>query len=68
MIRAFANDGSCCDADTWLMNWKTPSEASKRDISLMFRPMHTTTARVFRNAISEEAMATENSSGGCEFE
>ncbi|SFP91590.1 2-nitropropane dioxygenase precursor [Variovorax sp. PDC80] len=42
-------------------------DASERDTKLMFRTMRNT-ARVFRNAISEEVVATENRLGGCEFE
>jgi len=42
-------------------------EATERDTKLMFRTLHNT-ARVFRNAISEEVVATENRPGGCEFE
>lgn len=42
-------------------------DASERDTKLMFRTMRNT-ARVFRNAISEEVVATENRPGGCEFE
>jgi NAD(P)H-dependent flavin oxidoreductase YrpB (nitropropane dioxygenase family) len=41
--------------------------ASERDTKLMFRTMKNT-ARVFRNAISEEVVATENRPGGCRFE
>ena len=41
--------------------------ASERDTKLMFRTMKNT-ARVFRNAISEEVVATENRAGGCQFE
>ena len=41
--------------------------ASERDTKLMFRTMKNT-ARVFRNAISEEVVATENRPGGCQFE
>ncbi|SFQ24958.1 nitronate monooxygenase family protein [Variovorax sp. 770b2] len=41
--------------------------ATERDTKLMFRTMRNT-ARVFRNAISEEVVATENRPGGCEFE
>jgi nitronate monooxygenase len=41
--------------------------ATERDTKLMFRTLHNT-ARVFRNAISEEVVATENRPGGCEFE
>lgn len=40
--------------------------ASERDTKLMFRTMKNT-ARVFRNAISEEVVATENRPGGCQF-
>ena len=41
--------------------------ASERDTKLMFRTLKNT-ARVFRNAISEEVVATENRPGGCQFE
>ncbi len=41
--------------------------ASERDTKLMFRTMKNT-ARVFRNAISEEVVAMENRAGGCQFE
>ncbi|HSV48309.1 MAG TPA: nitronate monooxygenase family protein [Ramlibacter sp.] len=41
--------------------------ASERDTKLMFRTLHNT-ARVFRNAISEEVVALENRPGGCQFE
>ncbi|RZL94663.1 MAG: nitronate monooxygenase [Variovorax sp.] len=41
--------------------------ASERDTKLMFRTMKNT-ARVFRNATSEEVVATENRPGGCQFE
>lgn len=41
--------------------------ASERDTKLMFRTMKNT-ARVFRNAISEEVVAIENRPGGCQFE
>ncbi|HEY3048547.1 MAG TPA: nitronate monooxygenase family protein [Polaromonas sp.] len=41
--------------------------ASERDTKLMFRTMKNT-ARVFRNAISEEVVAMENRPGGCQFE
>lgn len=41
--------------------------ASERDTRLMFRTMKNT-ARVFRNAISEEVVAMENRPGGCQFE
>src|SRR5437868_2978192 len=41
--------------------------ASERDTKLMFRTMKNT-ARVLRNAISEEVVATENRPGGCQFE
>ncbi len=49
------------------MDWTTSSEASKRDTSLMFSTIRNT-ACVFRNAISEEVVATENCPSGCEFE
>jgi len=42
-------------------------EATERDTRLMFRTMKNT-ARVLRNAISEEVVATENRPGGCAFE
>ncbi|MDM0078029.1 nitronate monooxygenase family protein [Variovorax sp. J2P1-59] len=41
--------------------------ASERDTKLMFRTMKNT-ARVFRNAISEEVVATETRPGGCQFD
>lgn len=41
--------------------------ASERDTKLMFRTMKNT-ARVFKNAISEEVVAMENRPGGCQFE
>jgi nitronate monooxygenase len=41
--------------------------ASERDTKLMFRTLKNT-ARVFRNAISEEVVATENRPGGCQFD
>jgi len=41
--------------------------ATERDTRLMFRTMKNT-ARVLRNAISEEVVATENRPGGCAFE
>lgn len=41
--------------------------ASERDTKLMFRTMKNT-ARVFRNAISEEVVAMETRPGGCQFE
>ena len=40
--------------------------ASERDTKLIFRTLHNT-ARVFKNAISEEVTALENRPGGCEF-
>jgi nitronate monooxygenase len=42
-------------------------DATERDTKLMFRTLHNT-ARVFRNAISEEVVAMENREGGCAFE
>jgi nitronate monooxygenase len=41
-------------------------EANENDTRLMFRTMRNT-ARVFKNAISEEVVAMENRPGGCEF-
>jgi len=41
--------------------------ASERDTKLMFRTLHNT-ARVYKNAISEEVVAMENRPGGCQFE
>lgn len=41
--------------------------ASERDTKLMFRTMRNT-ARVFKNAVSEEVVAMENRPGGCQFE
>jgi nitronate monooxygenase len=41
-------------------------DGSERDTRLMFRTLRNT-ARVFRNAIAEEVVATENRPGGCEF-
>lgn len=41
--------------------------AGERDTKLMFRTMRNT-ARVFRNAISEEVVAMESRPGGCSFE
>jgi len=40
---------------------------SERDTRLIFRSLKNT-ARVFRNAISDEVVATENRPGGCKFE
>ena len=40
--------------------------ASERDTKLIFRTLHNT-ARVFKNAISEEVTALEGRPGGCEF-
>lgn len=40
---------------------------SERDTNLIFRTMKNT-ARVFKNAISDEVVATERRPGGCEFE
>lgn len=42
-------------------------QSSERDTRLIFRTLHNT-ARVLRNAISEEVVATERRPGGCEFE
>lgn len=42
-------------------------DASERDTRLIFRTLKNT-ARVLRNAISEEVVATERRPGGCEFE
>ena len=41
--------------------------ANERDTKLIFRTLHNT-ARVFRNAISEEVVAAEKRPGGCTFE
>jgi NADH:quinone reductase (non-electrogenic) len=41
--------------------------ASERDTRLIFRTLHNT-ARVFKNAISDEVVATEQRPGGCKFE
>ena len=41
--------------------------ASERDTRLILRSLHNT-ARVFRNAVSEEVAAAENRPGGCQFE
>jgi NADH:quinone reductase (non-electrogenic) len=41
--------------------------ASERDTRLIFRTLKNT-ARVFRNDISEEVVATENRPGGCKFD
>lgn len=41
-------------------------EATERDTRLIFRTLRNT-ARVLRNAISEEVVATERRPGGCEF-
>lgn len=43
------------------------TKASERDTRLMFRTLHNT-ARVFKNAISDEVVACETRPGGCEFE
>ena len=40
--------------------------ASERDTRLIFRTLHNT-ARVFKNAISDEVTAMEQRPGGCEF-
>ena len=42
-------------------------EATERDTRLVFRTLKNT-ARVLRNAISEEVLAMENRPGGCQFE
>lgn len=42
-------------------------QSTERDTRLMFRTMHNT-ARVLRNAISEEVVAMERRPGGCTFE
>ncbi|QKH36898.1 nitronate monooxygenase [Achromobacter pestifer] len=42
-------------------------DATERDTRLMFRTL-TNTARVLRNAISEEVIAAEKRPGGCSFE
>ena len=42
-------------------------DASERDTNLIFRSMNNT-ARVFKNAVSDEVMATERRPGGCRFE
>ena len=41
-------------------------KASERDTNLIFRTLHNT-ARVFKNAISDQVVATERRPGGCEF-
>lgn len=41
-------------------------QGTERDTNLIFRTMRNT-ARVFKNAISEEVVATERRPGGCEF-
>jgi nitronate monooxygenase len=41
--------------------------ASERDTQLMFRTLRNTT-RAWRNAVSQEVVATENRPGGCTFE
>ncbi len=41
--------------------------ASERDTRLILRTLHNT-ARVFRNAVSEQVAATESRPGGCRFE
>lgn len=41
--------------------------ATERDTKLMFRTMRNTT-RAWRNAVSQEVVATENRPGGCSFE
>jgi nitronate monooxygenase len=42
-------------------------KGSERDTSLIFRTLKNT-ARVFRNAISDDVLALERRSGGCEFD
>jgi NADH:quinone reductase (non-electrogenic) len=42
-------------------------DASERDTNLIFRTMNNT-ARVFKNAVSEEVLATERRPGGCRFD
>jgi NAD(P)H-dependent flavin oxidoreductase YrpB (nitropropane dioxygenase family) len=42
-------------------------DASERDTNLIFRSMNNT-ARVFKNAVSDEVVATERRPGGCRFE
>ena len=42
-------------------------DATERDTRLIFRTLRNT-ARVLRNAISEQVVATERRPGGCEFE
>lgn len=41
-------------------------DATERDTNLIFRTLHNT-ARVYKNAISNEVVATERRPGGCEF-
>ena len=41
--------------------------ASERDTRLILRTLHNT-ARVFRNAVSDQVAATESRPGGCQFE
>lgn len=41
-------------------------QASERDTNLMFRTLHNT-ARVLKNAISDEVVSMERRPGGCEF-
>jgi NAD(P)H-dependent flavin oxidoreductase YrpB (nitropropane dioxygenase family) len=42
-------------------------DASERDTNLIFRTMNNT-ARVFKNDVSEEVLATERRPGGCRFD
>ncbi|HEY9194051.1 MAG TPA: nitronate monooxygenase family protein [Methyloversatilis sp.] len=42
-------------------------DASERDTRLILRTLHNT-ARVFRNAVSDQVAATESRPGGCQFE
>jgi NADH:quinone reductase (non-electrogenic) len=41
-------------------------QASERDTNLIFRTLHNT-ARVFRNAVSDQVIAIERRLGGCQF-
>lgn len=41
-------------------------QASERDTNLIFRTLHNT-ARVFRNAVSDQVIAIEHRLGGCQF-
>src|SRR5690606_9021501 len=40
--------------------------ASERDTNIIFRTLHNS-ARVYKNKISDEVVATERRPGGCEF-